>query len=160
MANGPRWLGLESCHFSCRNEFSRQQARRVRVCSCVPSSLIDICSRTNPTVPSSAREEQYALGYFPNWHSLPVPPYPADLRRGAGLYSEHKEQDYPQFLPHYAYSAPFDLKVTGDYSEHLTPHTCRFEIYGISRERYGNINSFMCRSLGQWITLAPHSSVS
>ena len=99
------------------------------MCAWVSSSLIDICSRTNPSMLSSAREEQYALVYFPNLHSLPMLPYPEDLRRVAGLYSEHKEQDYPPFLPHYSYSAPFGFKVTGDYSEHLTPHTCRFDIW-------------------------------
>ena len=71
------------------------------VCEWVSSWLIFNCFLTNPTMLSSAREEQYALGYFPNWHSLPAPPYPEDLSRRAGLYSEHKEQDYPQFLLHY-----------------------------------------------------------
>ena len=102
-------------------------------CSWLPSSLIDICFRTSPKQPSSARGKQYAQGYFPNWHSLDVPSYPNDLRHGVGLYSHQQDQDYHPFLPHISYSAPFDFKVPNDYVEHLTPQNCRFDIWSNQR---------------------------
>ena len=78
------------------------------VCAWVPSSLVDICSRTDPNAPLSARDAQYAKGYFPNLHSLPVPPYPEDLRGGAQLWSEDPAQYY---FPFY-YTIRIPLRLT------------------------------------------------
>ena len=46
------------------------------VCAWVPSSLIDICTRTEPTASISDRDCIYAQGYYSDWHKLPVTPYP------------------------------------------------------------------------------------
>ena len=42
-------------------------------CGWVPSSLIDIVVRPSPEAPSTAIDQMYARGYYPNWHALPIP---------------------------------------------------------------------------------------
>ena len=63
------------------------------ICAWAPSSLIDICICTSPTLHMSDRDKIYAQGYYSGWHSLPITPYPDDLRRGVKLWSDDPSRD-------------------------------------------------------------------